>query len=190
MAQLDNDHMANITKDLRDTQAKKLDVIPRLANAKAVLGRMDIRSPYTGNVVGLNVFAVGAVIQRGDKILDIVPDSDALTIEAQVAVEDISEVHPGMIAEIHLTAYKQRITPMVHGEVLQISADRLTDNRSGNPYYTALVRVNEQELAELPNVRLYPGMPAVVMIPTVKRTAFEYLVGPLTMAFQHGFRQK
>jgi len=189
MAQLDNDRMTEVTKDLRDMQAKVLDVIPRLANAKAVLGRMDIRSPYTGQVVGLNVFAVGAVIQRGDKILDVVPDN-ALTIEAQVAVEDISEIHPGMIAEIHLTAYKQRITPMVHGEVLQVSADRLTDNRTGNPYYTALVRVDEQELKQIPNVQLYPGMPAVVMVPTVKRTALEYLIGPLAMSMQHAFRQK
>src|SRR4029078_10372749 len=61
-AQLDNDRMTDITKDLRDTQAKLLEVIARLMNAKAVLGRMDIRSPYTGRVVGLNVFSVGGVI--------------------------------------------------------------------------------------------------------------------------------
>jgi HlyD family type I secretion membrane fusion protein len=189
-AQLDNDRMAEVSKDLRDTQAKLLEVIPRLMNAKAALGRMEIRSPYAGQVVALSVFAVGAVIQRGDKILDIVPGDDSLTIEAQVAVEDISEVHPGMRAEVHLTAYKQRITPMVHGDVIQVSADRLTDNRTGKPYYTALVRVDEKELADLPNVKLYPGMPATVMIPTTQRTAFQYLVGPLVMSFNHAFRQK
>jgi membrane fusion protein, epimerase transport system len=59
MAQLDNDRMTEVTKDLRDAQAKLLEVIPRLANAKAVLGRMEIRSPYAGEVVGLNVFSVG-----------------------------------------------------------------------------------------------------------------------------------
>ena len=73
-AQLDNDRMADITKELRDTQAKLLEVIPRQINAQAVLGRMDIRSPYTGRVVALNVFSVGGVIARGDKILDIVPE--------------------------------------------------------------------------------------------------------------------
>jgi HlyD family type I secretion membrane fusion protein len=182
--------MTGVTKDLRDTQALLLEVIPRLMNAKAALGRMEIRSPYTGQVVGLNVFAVGAVIQRGDKILDIVPDDDALTVEAQIAVDDISEVHPGMEAEIQLTAYKQRITPMIHGDVVQVSADRLTDNRTGLPYYTALVRINQKELAELPNVHLYPGMPARVMIPTVERTAFDYLVGPLAASFNTAFRQK
>jgi len=190
MAQLDNDRMTDVTKDLRDTQAKILEVIPKAMNAKAVLGRMEIRAPYSGQVVGLNVFSVGGVIQRGDKILDIVPEQDGLTIEAQVAVEDISDVHPNTRAEVHLTAYKQRIVPIIHGDVIQISADRLVDPKTNNPYYTAFVRIDQDELAAMPNIKLYPGMPATVMIPTVQRTAFEYLVGPLIMSFNHSFRQK
>jgi len=172
IAQLDNERMTEVSKDLRDTQATLLEITPKLTNAKTSLGRMDIKSPYTGLVVGLNVFGVGAVVQRGEKILDIVPDED------------------DMIAEVHLTAYKQRITPMIHGDVIQVSADRLTDNRTGMPYYTALVRINQKELAELPNIKLYPGMPAQVMIPTVQRTAFDYLVGPLAQSFNTAFRQK
>jgi HlyD family type I secretion membrane fusion protein len=190
IAQLDNDRMADVTKDLRDTQAKMLEVIPKAMNAKAVLGRMEIRSPYAGRVVALNVFSVGGVIQRGDKILDIVPDQDSLTIEAQVAVEDISDVHPNMRAEVHLTAYKQRIVPIIHGDVILVSADRLTDPKTNNPYYVASVRIDQAELADMPNIRLYPGMPATVMIPTIQRTAFDYLVGPLVMSFNHSFRQK
>lgn len=190
IAQLDNDRMTDVTKDLRDTQAKLLEVIPKALSAKAVLGRMEIRAPYTGRVVGLSVFSVGGVIQRGDKILDIVPDEDSLTIEAQVGVEDISDVHPDMRAEVHLTAYKQRIVPIIHGDVIQVSADRLTDPKTNAPYYTAFVRIDRNELAAMPNIRLYPGMPATVMIPTVQRTAFEYIVGPLVMSFNQSFRQK
>lgn len=189
-AQLDNDRMTEVTKDLRDTQARLLEVIPKAMNAKAVLGRMEIRAPYSGRVVGLNVFSVGGVIQRGDRILDIVPDEDSLTIEAQVAVEDISDVHPNTRAEVHLTAYKQRIVPIIHGDVIQVSADRLTDPKTNNPYYTAYVRIDQGELAAMTNIRLYPGMPTTVMIPTVQRTAFEYIVGPLVMSFNHSFRQK
>jgi HlyD family type I secretion membrane fusion protein len=190
MAQLDNDHMTEVTKDLRDTQAKLLEVIPKMISSQAILGRMEIHSPYSGQVVALNVFSVGGVINRGDKILDIVPDQEALTIEAQVAVEEISEVHPGMQAEVHLTAYKQRIIPMIHGDVVQVSADRITDPKKDTAYYVALVNVNAAELAELPNVKLYPGMPASVTIPTTARTALDYIIGPLTMAFNQSFRQK
>jgi HlyD family type I secretion membrane fusion protein len=189
-AQLDYDRMADVAKDLRDTQARLLEVIPKLMNARAVLKRIEIRSPYAGRVVGLNVFSVGGVINRGDKIMDVVPDKESLIVEAQVAVEDISDVHPDMRAEVHLTAYKQRTVPIVHGDVTQVSADRLTDTKTGNPYFVASIRVDEAELAELPNIRLYPGMPASVMIPTTARTAFDYLIGPLVMSFNHAFRQR
>jgi len=190
IAQLDNDRMADVTKDLRDTQAKMLEVIPKAMNAKAVLRRMEIRSPYAGRVVALTVFSVGGVIQRGEKILDIVPDQDSLTIEAQIAVEDISDIRPNMRAEVHLTAYKQRIVPIIHGDVIQVSADRLTDPKTNNPYYVAFVRIDAEELAAMPNIKLYPGMPATVMIPTIQRTALDYIVGPLVMSFNHSFRQK
>jgi HlyD family type I secretion membrane fusion protein len=190
IAQLDNDRMSDITKDLRDTQAKLLEVIPKRINAEAVLSRIDIRSPYAGKVVGLAVFSRGAVIQRGEKIMDIVPDEEELIIEAQVPVEDISEVRPGMKADVHLIAYKQRIVPVIPGEVIHVSADRLVDQKSNQPYFIALVRLDEAELAKFPQVKLYPGMPATVIIPTEARTAFEYIVGPLVMSFNKAFRQR
>ena len=65
---------------------------------------MDIRSPYSGEVVGLNVFSVGGVIMRGDKLMDVVPERDSLIVEAQIAVDDIANVHPDMNADVHLIA--------------------------------------------------------------------------------------
>jgi HlyD family type I secretion membrane fusion protein len=155
-----------------------------------VLGRMEIRSPYAGRVVGLNMFSVGGVIQRGDKILDIVPEDDSLTVEAQIAVEDISDVRPDMRVEVHLTAYKQRIVPTIHGDVVQVSADRLTEPRTNNSHFVVSIRPDRTELARLPGIILYPGMPATVTIPTESRTALDYLVGPLAMSFKQAFRQK
>jgi HlyD family type I secretion membrane fusion protein len=188
--QLDNDREAEITKELRDTQAQRLEVTPKLERAKTALGRTEIRAPYAGTVVGLAVFGIGAVIEPGEKLLDIVPDDDALMIETRIAVDDISDVHPNLRADILLTAYKQRITPMVHGDVIQVSADRLTDGHTGIPYYTALIRVDQKELANIPHVQLYPGMPAEVMIPTVQRTAFDYIIGPFASSLNTAFRQR
>jgi HlyD family type I secretion membrane fusion protein len=190
MTQLDKDRMAESTKDLREIHAKLVEVLPKRASAEATLARMEIRSPYAGRVVGLNVFSIGGVIQRGEKILDIVPEDAGLAVEAQIAVEEIADVHPGMRAELHLTAYKQRIVPTIHGEVITVSADRITDPKTNNSYFVASIRPDSAELATLPAVRLYPGMPATAMIPTESRTAFDYLLGPLTTSFTHAFRQK
>jgi epimerase transport system membrane fusion protein len=136
------------------------------------------------------VFSIGGVIQRGEKILDIVPDDETLAVEVQVAAEDVSDVHPGMHAELHLTAYKQRIVPTVRGEVVQVSADRLTDARTNNTYFVATIRPDMSELVQLQGIHFYPGMPATVTIPTEGRTAFDHVVGPLLISLNHAFRQK
>jgi len=190
ITQLGNDRSAEVTKDLREVHAKLAEVLPKRASAEAVLGRMEIRSPYAGRVVALNVFSIGGVIQRGEKILDIVPDDNGLTIEVQIAVEDISEVHPGSAAELSLTAYKQRIVPTIRGEVLRVSADRLTDPKTNNSYFVASVQPNVGDLVQLPGVSLEAGMPVSVMVATEARTALDYIVGPLTMSFRQALRQK
>jgi epimerase transport system membrane fusion protein len=188
--QAGNDRMTEVAKDLREAQAKLADVVPRLQAGRDVLDRTNIRSPYAGYVVDLAVFSMGAVIQRGDKVMDIVPSQNNLVAEANVNVDDIHEVHPGMRAEMHFTAYKQRVIPIIHGDVVDVSADRLTDKRTGTPYYTALVRVDEKELAASKEVQLAPGMAVSVMIPTKERTALDYLLGPVMASFDQSFRQK
>jgi HlyD family type I secretion membrane fusion protein len=190
IAQLHHERMAEVTKDLREVQARLFEVIPKRTSAEAVLSRMEIRSPYSGKVVALSVFSVGGVIQRGEKIMDIVPDDDGLTVEAQVAVDEISDVRPGMAAEVHLIAYKQSLMPTLHGTVVQISADRLTDPKTGAPYYLATVKPDMNELALLDGVQLFPGMPATVMLPTESRTALQYIIGPLAQSFGRAFKQK
>jgi membrane fusion protein, epimerase transport system len=192
IAQAKNDRMTDIAKDLRDTQDKLLDLPPKLQAAADVLYRTELRSPYSGYVVGLSVFSIGGVIGKGEKVMDIVPKRDELTVEANVNVDDIHDVRPGMRAEVHLTAYKQRVLPVIHGEVTQVSADRLTDPKTNAPYYTALVRVDESELADAKvakDVELYPGMSASVIIPTRERTALDYLLGPVIASFDQSFRQ-
>jgi HlyD family type I secretion membrane fusion protein len=179
-----------VAKDLREAQAKLADVTPRLQAARDVLDRTNMRSPYAGYVVDLSVFSVGGVIQRGDKVMDIVPSQNGLVTEANINVDDIHDIHPGMRAELHFTAYKQRLIPVIHGDVIDVSADRLTDKRTGMPYYTALVRVNDRELAASKDVQLYPGMAVTVMIPTKERTALDYLIGPIVASFDQSFRQK
>ena len=188
--QLQKDRAAEISKDLSDTRSQLLDVGSRRQNAAAVLERTEIRAPYSGEIVNLGVFGTGAVIGRGEKIMDIVPDGTSLVVEGHVRVQDISELHPGMAAEVHFTSYDQRVVPAIHGSLTKISADRLTDERTGIPYYLATISTDAKELAAVPEIKLYPGMPATVVVPTAKRTALDYLFGPLVASFDHSFRER
>jgi epimerase transport system membrane fusion protein len=190
IAQVRKTSMSEATRDLSDTRAKLLDVAPRLHNAETTLGRMEVRSPYAGKVVDLAVFSVGGVVRPGETILDVVPEQVDLVVEAKIAVQDISDLRPGMAAEVHFTSYKQRTIPLIHGTVAQVSADRLTDERTGLAYYLAEVSIDRKELAASPEIELYPGMPATVMVTTEERTALDYLLGPIVASLDQSFRQK
>ncbi len=189
-AQNRNQHSTAVAQELRDVQMRLAEVIPKLANARIVQARMHVRAPYAGRVVGLSVFAVGAVIGRGEKVMDIVPDNEALIVEARIAVEDVADVTPESPAEVRLTAYKAQTTPTLQASVVSVSADRLTDGRTGAPYYAANIRINEGQLDALTNVKLYPGMPATVMVATSSRSALQYLTGPLFASLNLAFREK
>ena len=190
IVQAQSDRLAQVANDLRDVQVKLLEIGPKVSSAKETLRRTEIRSPYAGVVVGLTAFSVGGVISPGEKIMDVVPEKGGLIVEATVAPEDVKDLHVGMRAEVHLTAYKQRTVPIIHGKVLQVSADRLTDTKTGAGYYLAQIKVDEQELAELKDVRLAPGMPALVMIPAGERSALDYLLRPLTDSLRRSFREQ
>lgn len=190
VSQLSRDRLAEVTQQLSEVQSKLLDLAPRQHAAATALARTQVRAPYAGRIVDLAVFSVGGVIAAGERLLDIVPEERSLIVEAKIRVEDIADIAPGMRAEVHFISYKQRITPLIHGNVTNISADRLTDERTQVPYYVARVAVDANELAESPEIQLYPGMPAAVMITTKERTALDYIVGPLFAALDQSFRER
>ena len=168
----------SVTK-LRDEQTKVNDLNEKIRTAQDMLRRIDITAPVAGQVVGLKVFTVGGVIIPRDSLMDIVPRDDVLAVDAQVSVNDIDVVHPGLPVALKFTALNQRTTPTIEGSVTKVSADRTLDPKSGMPYYS--VRINIGSTAELPKtVELQPGMPVEAMIRTGSRTFLEYLAKPIT----------
>jgi epimerase transport system membrane fusion protein len=190
VAQVRKIQMTEITRELSEVQARILDLRERLTSARDVLGRVQIVAPIDGYVVGLTAFTVGGVINRGDRILDVVPTDAELVIEAMVRPEDIENVKPGAVAEIKLPALRQRDLPRIEGRVRTVSADRLTDPQSGMSYFTAQIGLDHAALAALGLPPLSPGMPAEAFIKTAERSVLDYLVSPLTESVSHAFRER
>lgn len=188
--QLGNERFSEATKELKETQASLVEIVPKLNAARVALDRMVLRSPYEGRVVGLTAFSVGGVIAKGEKLMDIVPDDADLVVDAQIAVDQISDVRPDLAAAVHLIAFADRETPIVDGKLISISADRLTDQHTRVPYYAAVVQLSAKSLAKFSDVRLYPGMPVTVMVPTRARSALRYLLDPLLRSLNTAGRQR
>jgi membrane fusion protein, epimerase transport system len=99
-------------------------------------------------------------------------------------------VAPGLEADIRFSAFNTRTTPTVPGIVQTVSADRLTDQKTGLPYFLARIQVTQEGMETLRGLTLLPGMPADVMIKTGERTFFEYLIRPLTDRLALGLKEE
>lgn len=187
---LQNQRLAEINQELREIQSSLLDNTERRRQATDVLERVAIRAPYSGAVVGLRFHTAKGVIPPGAAILDIVPENDELIIEAHINTPDIDAIQPGLPAEVRLVAYNQRTTPSVQGRVTQVSADRLTDDKTNQSFYLARIEVYPDSLQRLKGVKLYPGMPAEVYILTGERTMLQYITKPLVDGFQRAMREE
>jgi membrane fusion protein, type I secretion system len=176
-------------KELRHVQSQRAEVEEALRKAASRVARSEIRAPQDGTVLNLRAFAPGQVVAPGGALLDIVPSKDELVIEARVQPLDIDVVHRGLRASVRFVAFRQRTTPTLDGEVTRVSADSFTDDRSGQSFFTATVRVPESELKRLPQVKLYSGMPAEIAIITGNRTLLDYLIQPFTDSFAHALNE-
>ena len=168
----------SVTK-LRDERTRVNDLNEKIRAAADTLRRIEITAPASGQVQGLKVFTVGGVIPPRDPLMDIVPSGDVLAVDAQVSVNDIDVVHPGLPVTLRLSALNQRTTPSIQGTVAKVSADRTVDQKTGQPYYTTRIIIGSTD--QLPkNAALQPGMPVEAMIRTGSRTFLEYLAKPIT----------
>lgn len=138
-----------------------------------------IESPVDGSVVNLQVFTKGQVVQSGAKLMEISPANQALVIEARVPVVLIDKVHVGLPVEMIFAAFNQRTTPRVPGVVSVVSADRITDERTGDIYYKIQARVTDAGMKLLKENLVRPGMPVEVFVITGERTMMNYLMRPL-----------
>jgi len=156
-----------------------------------VVRRVDITAPLSGTVTNLTIHTIGGVIQPGATVMTLVPANDRLIVEARVAPQDIDVVHKGLKANVRLTAFKSRYFRPVEGTVINVSPDRVEDQRTGESYYLARVEIPQSELAGLgKNVVLTPGMGADVLIVTGNRTMLSYIMQPIRDSFGHAFHDQ
>ena len=178
LGQIERDFQETVTTELRSVEAEIFGLQEQRITAEERLKRADILAPHAGVVLDLAVHTVGGVIAPGQPLMDIVPDADALLVEAQVATKDIDKITLGQASLVRLSAFDQTETPEINGTVAAISADRLVDEVTNEPYFMTRITITDDEMID--QLDLVPGMPAEVFIETGNRTAISYFVKPLT----------
>ena len=187
-------NLAEVAGELRDTQAKLSEVLPKLISAREQLQRSMVRAPASGQVVGLSVFTVGGVVAPGQTLMDVVPENKMLVVQTNVDPRGADDVYPGQVAQIRFSSVEDRTLPLLTGEVRTISADSFTDEKSGRTFFRAEVVVSPEQLERvrgvLGNGTLRPGLPVEVVLAVRKRTALQYLLEPLYGQFWRSLREQ
>ena len=184
------ERVSQAAEGLRQMQTGLSDVGPKLAAASQMLEAAVVRSPADGYVLDLTQFTVGGIVAPGERLMSVVPADAPLIVTVRIKPQDTDIVKPGLTARVRLSAYNSQRVPPVLAEVVNVSADQLTDERNGESYFRADVRIPPQELTKLPKgVKLTPGMPAEAMIVTGKRTVMSYMVSPLTDTIRDALRE-
>jgi len=178
------ERLEQVETDLKDTQAKLSETLPKLIATREQLAHSQVRSPATGQVVGLSIYTVGGVVAPGQKLMDIVPDGKDLVIQAQLKPSDADDAYTGQTAQVRFSSIHNRSLPIFTGQVRTVSADSFTDEKSGRTYFRAEIVVPKTELDKvrsvLGNGELRPGLPVEAVLTVRKRTALQYLLEPLT----------
>ena len=178
--------LESIESDLKDTQAKLSETLPKLVATRQQLQQSQVRAPATGQVVGLTVFTVGGVVRPGETLMDIVPDGKELIVRTQIQPGDADDVYVGQDAQVRFVSIHNRSLPLFTGQVKTMSADSFTDEKTGRSFFRAEIVVPEAELNRIRSAigkgELRPGLPVETVMTVRKRTALQYLLEPLTGA--------
>ncbi|MGC3939018.1 HlyD family type I secretion periplasmic adaptor subunit [Roseobacter sp. EG26] len=169
-----------IATELAAVDAQISVVAPRYAGATERLKRIYIAAPADGRVVNMSLFTAGGVVRPGEAILDIVPADNPLIVEARINTADIEKLKVGQSTRVRLSAFDQGDIPEATGQIFDISADSLEDDRTGESYFIARVKLNADQPKAIADLELLPGMPADLFVNTGERTAISYLTQPLS----------
>jgi len=190
MVRLDQDVRTEVVKDLGEAQGKEAELSERSVAARDILERIEMRAPTSGVIHQLTAHTIGGVIRAGDAVMEVVPDSDDLQIEAKLQPNDIDQVRKGQQAFVRFSAFNQRVTPQLIGQVSYVSPDTTKDQQSGTSYFTVRIMLPEEERRRLAGLQLSSGMPAEVFMQTGSRTMLSYLFKPIMDQFQRAFVER
>ena len=184
-----NTYVQTATDEIKEATTRIFDLEERIRPSRDASQRQKIAAPIAGEVVGLRVFNSGSVIGPREVLMEIVPQDKRLIIEARIRPEDINHVRPGSEADVRLTAYQSRTTPLVPGSVTYVSGDRLVEQQTGHRRTTPCTSTCPRKRSPASSLRLQAGMPAEVFIRTDTRTALDYLLAPVTSYLRRAMRE-
>ncbi|MEF2074825.1 HlyD family type I secretion periplasmic adaptor subunit [Consotaella aegiceratis] len=175
---------------LNEARTEAADLEEQVRTAQSILDRTVVRAPVDGIVVRSVYNSEGSVVRPGEVVMELLPTTDDLIVEARIRPQDIDAIKLDQDAEMMFTALNSRTAPRVEGKVFYISADHLVIPETEQAYYAVRLKIGDELPPGIEASQIYPGMPVEAFISTGERTFADYLIRPLLDSMQHAFREK
>jgi HlyD family secretion protein len=175
--------LAEVITALNDQQVRQV-------STGDTVDRSLIRAPYNGVVDKLAFSTIGGVVPPAETIMEIVPDSDQMVVEAKISPADVDQLSIGQGAVLRFSAFNMQTTPEINGRLTHVSAEAKLDERSGYSFYNVRLEVPAEEMRRLRGLKLVPGMPVEAFIQTGERSLLSFITKPLRDQLNRSFRQE
>lgn len=184
IASITSSFRSQADEDLAKSRGDLAVLDENIKSAQDRVRRTDLRSPVHGIVNKLNVTTVGAVVQPGANVMDIVPLDDTLLVEGRIRPQDIAFIRPDQDAVVKISAYDSSVYGSLKGKVERISADTIVDDKAERSerqetFYRVIIRTEKNHLGtEEKPLPIIPGMVATVEVLTGQKSVLDYIVRP------------
>ncbi len=180
---------------LRQAEAEVQPLLPQWAAAREALARTVVRAPVDGVISADRMPTAGSVQMAGAKLFEIVPSTRRMVVEARIAVADAPELAPGQSAQVRLATLAGPSMPSIEGTIERVSADSIEDERTGQRYYAATIRIAPAAVAAVARRAdtaggILAGTPVQVTVATHRRTAWAFLTAPFANRLSGIFSQR
>lgn len=188
-----NSFKTEASTSIQEVESEIKRIKSRLVSDKDKLSKTIVRSPVDGIVKQLNINTIGGVVKSGDTLIEIVPDSEILLVEARIDPKDIAFINPTQKVIVKLTAYDFSIYGALEGKIVEISADSIKDQESkeGKSYYKVVVKTTKNYLERNgERLPIIPGMVANIDIVTGKKTIMDFILKPILKTKQGALHER
>ncbi|MGR3371543.1 MAG: HlyD family type I secretion periplasmic adaptor subunit [Pseudooceanicola nanhaiensis] len=187
--QADHAFREKVDTDLRDVTAQIGELVLQIATLTDSLRRIELRAPADGTVHEMQVSTLGGVVAPGETVMQIVPQNRGVEFELRLDPASVDNVYPGQSARVAVPALGPGPAQRIPAEVISVSPDTVTEERTGTRYYRVGLDVTPEALDGLGGKVLVPGMSVEAYLETEARSVLTYLVEPLFNHLRHALRE-
>jgi HlyD family type I secretion membrane fusion protein len=190
LIQFKNNTKKELLEEFNKTTDELSTTLPEVNKSNYLLESKVIYAIEDGFIYNLNNGTSGRVVQSGEVIMELIPTSSPLEVEAKVLNRDIGFVHVGQEVKVKIDSFKFTKYGYIEGVVTNIAKSSILDEKLGEIYPVLIELKKDTMRIDDKNIKLIPGMTCSVDIKIGKRRLIEYIISPMIRYKDEALREQ